>query len=90
MKLVIKNLPLALRCSAIGTLIGALPGTGGDIAALMAYDHAKRTVKNSSRPFGEGAWEGVVAPEAANNAAIGGAFIPMMTLGIPAILSRRC
>ena len=83
MKLVIKNLPLALRCSAIGTLIGALPGTGGDIAALMAYDHAKRTVKNPSRPFGEGAWEGVVAPEAANNAAIGGAFIPMMTLGIP-------
>lgn len=83
LKLVLRNLPLALRCSALGTLIGALPGTGGDIAALMAYDHAKRTVKNPSRPFGEGAWEGIVAPEAANNAAIGGAFIPMMTLGIP-------
>jgi len=83
LKLILRNLPLALRCSALGTLIGALPGTGGDIAALMAYDHAKRTIKNPSRPFGEGAWEGVVAPEAANNAAIGGAFIPMMTLGIP-------
>jgi len=83
LKLVLHNLPLALRCSVIGTIIGALPGTGGDIAALIAYDHAKRTVKNPSRPFGEGAWEGVVAPEAANNAAIGGAFIPMMTLGIP-------
>ncbi len=83
LKLIIKNLPLTLRCSAIGTLIGALPGTGGDIAALMAYDHAKRTVKNPSRPFGEGAFEGIVAPEAANNAAIGSAFIPMMTLGIP-------
>ena len=83
MKLVLRHLPLALRCSALGTLIGALPGTGGDIAALMAYDHAKRTIKNPSRPFGEGAWEGIVAPEAANNAAIGGAFIPMMTLGIP-------
>lgn len=82
-KLILKNLPLALRCSAIGTLIGALPGTGGDIAALIAYDHAKRTVKKPSRPFGEGAWEGIVAPESANNAAIGGAFIPMMTLGIP-------
>lgn len=83
LKLIIKNLPLTLRCSALGTLIGALPGTGGDIAALMAYDHAKRTVKNPSRPFGEGAYEGVVAPESANNSAIGGAFIPMMTLGIP-------
>ncbi|KKM09300.1 C4-dicarboxylate ABC transporter permease [Clostridiales bacterium PH28_bin88] len=83
LKLVLKNLPLTLRCSAIGTIIGALPGTGGDIAALMAYDHAKRTVKKPSRPFGEGAYEGIVAPESANNAAIGGAFIPMMTLGIP-------
>jgi putative tricarboxylic transport membrane protein len=83
LKLVLKYLPLSLRCSAIGTLIGALPGTGGDIAALIAYDHAKRTVKKPSRPFGEGAFEGIVAAESANNAAIGGAFIPMMTLGIP-------
>lgn len=82
-RLILKNLPLTLRCSTIGTIIGALPGTGGDIAALVAYDHAKRTVKKPSRPFGEGAWEGIVAPESANNAAIGGAFIPMMTLGIP-------
>lgn len=80
---VIKNLPLTIRSSLIGVLIGALPGTGGDIAALMAYDHAKRSVKNPSRPFGQGAIEGVIAPESANNAAIGGAFIPMMTLGIP-------
>ena len=64
-------------------VIGALPGAGGDIAALMAYDHAKRTTKNPSRPFGEGAYEGLVAPEAANNAAVGGAYIPMLTLGIP-------
>ncbi|MDG1862184.1 MAG: tripartite tricarboxylate transporter permease, partial [Yoonia sp.] len=63
--------------------IGALPGTGGDIAALMAYDHAKRVTKNPEVPFGEGAMEGLVAPETANNAAVGGAFIPMMTLGIP-------
>ncbi|KAF0195023.1 MAG: hypothetical protein FD169_1578 [Bacillota bacterium] len=83
LKLVFSHMALTLRCSAIGTLIGALPGTGGDIAALIAYDHAKRTVRNPSRPFGEGAIEGIVAPEAANNAAIGGAFIPMMTLGIP-------
>lgn len=78
-----KYLPLSLRCSGIGVVIGALPGTGGDIAALMAYDHAKRSVKNPEVPFGQGAKEGIVAPEAANNAAVGGAYIPMLTLGIP-------
>lgn len=80
---ILKYLPLAIRTSFIGVIIGALPGTGGDIAALMAYDHAKRTVKKPSRPFGEGAYEGLIAPESANNAAIGGAYIPMLTLGIP-------
>ncbi|MGJ8569350.1 MAG: tripartite tricarboxylate transporter permease [Hoeflea sp.] len=74
---------LAMRASGIGTIIGALPGTGGDIAALLAYDDARRSVKNPEVPFGEGAKEGLVAPEAANNAAVGGAFIPMLTLGIP-------
>jgi putative tricarboxylic transport membrane protein len=81
--LIRKHLPLSLRTSGIGVVVGALPGAGGDIAALMAYDHAKRTVKNPSHPFGEGAHEGLVAPESANNAAVGGAYIPMMTLGIP-------
>jgi putative tricarboxylic transport membrane protein len=80
---ILKYVPLAIRTSTIGVIIGALPGTGGDIASLMAYDHAKRTVKNPSRPFGEGAYEGLIAPESANNAAIGGSFIPMLTLGIP-------
>ena len=78
-----KYLPLSTRTSVLGVVVGALPGAGGDIAALMAYDHAKRTVKNPSRPFGEGAYEGLVAPESANNAAVGGAYIPMLTLGIP-------
>lgn len=82
-KLIQRLLPLALRTSVIGVFIGALPGVGGEIAALLGYDHAKRTVKHPSRPFGEGAYEGVVAPESANNAAIGGALIPMLTLGIP-------
>ncbi|WP_341645506.1 tripartite tricarboxylate transporter permease [Thauera sp. SDU_THAU2] len=78
-----KNMGLTLRTSGIGVGVGLLPGAGGDIAALMAYDHAKRTVKNPSRPFGTGAYEGLIAPEAANNAAVGGAHIPMLTLGIP-------
>lgn len=81
--MVLKFLPLSLRTSAIGVVIGALPGVGGDIAALMAYDHAKRTVKNPSRPFGEGAYEGLVAPETANSAAVGSAYVPMLTLGMP-------
>lgn len=78
-----KYIPLSIRTSVIGVFIGALPGTGGDIAALLAYDHAKRSVKKPSRKFGEGAYEGLIAPESANNAAIGGAYIPMLTLGIP-------
>ncbi|GAB5512096.1 MAG: tripartite tricarboxylate transporter permease [Hyphomicrobiales bacterium] len=78
-----KYLQIGLRASGIGTIIGALPGTGGDIAALLAYDDAKRATKNPEIPFGEGAKEGLIAPEAANNAAVGGAFIPMLTLGIP-------
>ncbi|MDR0440191.1 MAG: tripartite tricarboxylate transporter permease [Candidatus Accumulibacter sp.] len=78
------NLFLTVRASVIGVVVGALPGTGGDIAALMAYDHARRTTRNPyPRPFGQGAYQGLIAPEAAANAAIGGAFIPMMTLGIP-------
>lgn len=82
-KNVIKYLPLSIRTSLLGTFVGALPGTGGDIAALMAYDHAKRSTKAPEVPFGQGAIEGLVACESANNAAIGGACIPMLTLGIP-------
>lgn len=78
-----KYIPLTLRSSIIGGIIGALPGTGGDIAAILAYDNARRTVKDNDVEFGQGAIEGVIAPETANNAAIGGAFIPMLTLGIP-------
>ena len=77
------HLGLGMQTSAIGTVIGALPGTGGDIAALIAYDHARRVTRNPEVPFGQGAMAGLVAPETANNAAVGGAFIPMLTLGIP-------
>lgn len=71
-----------LRSSAIGTLIGCVPGTGGDIASFVAYDQAKRWSKHSKN-FGTGEPEGIVAPEAGNNAVSGGAFIPVLTLGIP-------
>ena len=81
--LVKKYLPLSFQTSGIGAIIGALPGTGGDIAAMLAYDHAKRVTPNPVTPFGEGAYEGLIAAESSNNAAVGGAYIPMLTLGIP-------
>ena len=74
---------ITLESSLIGVFIGALPGTGGNIAALIAYERAKKSTKNPEVPFGEGAIEGLVAPESANNAAVGGAVVPMLTLGIP-------
>lgn len=79
----LKHIPLSLRSSIIGTVIGALPGAGGPVASLISYDQAKKTTKNPKVPFGEGAVEGIVASEAANNACIGGALIPMLTLAVP-------
>lgn len=77
-----QNFGLMMRCSVIGTGIGAIPGTGGAIASFLAYDHAKRFSKKPER-FGKGAVEGVVAPETANNAVTGGTLIPLLSLGIP-------
>lgn len=71
-----------LRSSVIGTFIGCIPGTGGDIASFVAYDQAKRWSRHKDN-FGQGEPEGVAAPEAGNNAVSGGAFIPVLTLGIP-------
>jgi putative tricarboxylic transport membrane protein len=80
---VLKHFLHSLYYSTIGTVVGALPGAGGPVAAFLAYSEAKRIVKHPSRPFGEGAVEGIVASEAANNACIGGALIPLLTLAIP-------
>lgn len=71
-----------IRGSSIGAFFGALPGTGPSIAAFMAYAVEKRVSKTPER-FGQGAVEGLVAPETANNAADQTAFIPTLTLGIP-------
>lgn len=71
-----------LRGTGIGCFFGALPGTGGAIASFMSYAVEKKVAREPQR-FGKGAIEGVVGPEAANNAADQTAFIPTMTLGIP-------
>lgn len=68
--------------SLIGVFIGALPGAGADIAAWVSYGAAKNTSKNKSK-FGTGHVEGVIAPTSANNAAIGGTWIPAFVFGIP-------
>ena len=65
-----------------GTVIGALPGAGADVAAWASYGLAKKTSKNS-KEFGEGTEEGIVAPTSANNAAVAGAWIPALVFGIP-------
>ena len=83
MKEILKHFWLSLYYSVIGTFVGALPGAGGPVAAFLAYSQAKSIVKKPSRPFGEGAVEGIVASESANNACIGGALIPMLTLAVP-------
>ncbi|QBY01317.1 tripartite tricarboxylate transporter permease [Rhodophyticola sp. CCM32] len=71
-----------LRGSAIGSFVGALPGTGPGIASLMAYATETRLSRTPER-FGKGAIEGISAPEAANNASVQAAFIPTLSLGIP-------
>lgn len=74
--------PAILRSTPLGFIVGALPGAGGTMASLMAYNNEKQISKNPD-DFGKGEIIGLAAPEAANNAASVGALIPMMTLGIP-------
>ncbi len=71
-----------IRSSVIGTLVGILPGAGGSVAGLVAYSEAKRTAKPDQK-FGEGEPDGIMATESANNATVGGGFIPTLVLGIP-------
>lgn len=70
------------RSSLIGTWVGMLPGAGGEIASIIAYNESKRWSDTPER-YGSGCIEGVAASESANNAVIGGSLIPMLTLGIP-------
>ena len=70
------------RGTVLGFFLGILPGGGAVISSFASYALEKRLSKTPER-FGRGAIEGVAGPEAANNAAAGGAFIPLMTLGIP-------
>jgi putative tricarboxylic transport membrane protein len=68
--------------SIIGTLVGILPGAGGSIASLVSYSEARRASRTPER-FGKGEPGGLLATESANNATVGGGFIPTLVLGIP-------
>ncbi|MEM6761471.1 MAG: tripartite tricarboxylate transporter permease [Pseudomonadota bacterium] len=71
-----------IRSSVIGTMVGALPGAGGSIAGLVAYSEARRSAKDKES-YGKGNPGGIIATESANNATVGGGFIPTLVLGIP-------
>lgn len=71
-----------LKSTAIGLFIGAVPGSGGSVATFIAYGESKRS-SNDSEQFSNGAEEGLVATESANNASVSGSLIPTLTFGIP-------
>jgi putative tricarboxylic transport membrane protein len=81
-KQIMNNMGSILRGSVIGFVIGILPGAGATIATFLSYSVEKRVSKKPEK-FGTGVDQGLSAPEAANNASIGGELIPLFSLGIP-------
>ena len=77
-----ENWKLLITSSLWGTFLGALPGVGANVSAIIGYDEAKRSSKHKEL-MGTGQPEGVIGPECATNASTGGALIPMLSLGIP-------
>jgi len=77
-----RNISLVLRCSAVGTVIGMIPGVGGTVANLVAYAHGLQSSRHPEK-WGNGAIEGVIAPQSAINAKDGGALVPTLGFGIP-------
>ncbi|CDT77335.1 conserved membrane hypothetical protein [Vibrio coralliirubri] len=78
----LENKWLAVRCSVIGCIVGALPGLGGSVVDWIAYGHAVQTTKKDPE-FGKGDVRGVIAPESSNNAKEGGGLVPTLLFGIP-------
>ncbi len=72
-----------IRCSVIGFIAGVLPGAGASLGSFLAYVGEKKWRGGEKSGFGTGEPQGVIAPEAGNNSAAGGALVPMLTLGVP-------
>ena len=75
--------PSVLRGTALGSILGVLPGGGALLSSFASYTLEKKITRNPRVPFGKGAIQGVAGPESANNAGSQTSFIPMLTLGIP-------
>jgi TctA family transporter len=73
---------LVLRCSVIGSVVGIVPGIGNSVVPWLSYTHAVQTTKDKSQ-FGKGEPRGVIGPESANNATLGGDLMPTLMFGIP-------
>ncbi len=71
-----------LRSVVIGEIVSVIPGAGGNIAGLLAYNEAKRASKHPEE-YGKGSLEGLVASESSNNVTVAGSMVPLLTLGIP-------
>ena len=80
----ISNFSLVLRGSAIGSVLGAVPGIGAPVIPWIAYGHAMRTEKGASETFGTGDVRGVIASESSSNAKEGGALVSTIAFGVPA------
>ncbi|MCG8479612.1 MAG: tripartite tricarboxylate transporter permease [Spirochaetales bacterium] len=78
----IKVLPTIIKSSFISAIIGAMPGAGGGVAQFVSYNEARRSSKHPEE-YGRGSIEGIAAAESSNNAVVGSAMIPLITLGIP-------
>ena len=74
---------LIVRCSWIGSAVGAIPGLGGSVIDWLAYGHALKTEKGAAETFGTGDVRGVIASESSNNAKEGGALVPTIAFGVP-------
>ena len=81
-KEMVSILPACLRSSTIASVLGAMPGVGGGVAQFLCYNEVRRTSKHPEE-FGKGCLEGIAAAESSNNAVVGSAMIPLLTLGIP-------
>lgn len=79
----LRNWFLVLRCGALGSVLGAVPGITGAVTDWIAYGHALQTAKGAKQTFTTGDVRGVIAPEAANNAREGGSLVPMLSFGVP-------
>jgi TctA family transporter len=77
---------LVMRCSALGTYIGIIPGMGGAVSQWISYAHAVQSSPDKER-FGKGAVEGVLGPGAANHSTLGGAMVPTVAFGVPGSVS---